>query len=80
VDQIVMEKAKGEYFLPVEMNGSAQKMIAKRHAVNMFPGLVQNGQSISGLLRTVEPCDNNAGRGKGKPETRKQQELCKFVH
>jgi len=60
VDQMVMEKAKGEYFLPEELNGSAQKVIAKRHAVNMFPGLVQNGQSISGLLRTVEPCDNNA--------------------
>jgi hypothetical protein len=55
---MVIKKAKGEYFLPVELNGSAQKVIAKRH--NMFPGLVQNGQSISGLLRTVEPCDNNA--------------------
>jgi len=53
VDQMVIEKAKGEYFLPVELN-------AKRHAVNMFPGLVHNGQLISGLLRTVEPCNNNA--------------------
>jgi hypothetical protein len=50
VDQMVIEKAKGEYFLPVELNRSAQKVIAKRHAVNMFPGLVQNGQSISGLM------------------------------
>ena len=42
VDQMVIEKAKGEYFLPVELNGSAQKVIAKRHTVNMFPGLVQH--------------------------------------
>jgi len=60
VDQMVIEKAKGEYFLPVELNGSAQQVIAKRDAVNMFPGLVHNGQLISGLLRSVEPCNNNA--------------------
>jgi hypothetical protein len=56
VGQIVIEKAKGEYFLPVELNGSAQQVIAKCHAVNMFPGLVHNGQSISGFLPTVQPC------------------------
>jgi len=60
VDQMVIERAKGEYFLPAELNGSAQQVIAKRHTVNMFPGLVHNGQSISGLLRTVEPCDNGS--------------------
>jgi len=60
VHQMVIKKAKGEYFLPVELNGSAQQVIAKRDAANMFPGLVHNGQLISGLLRTVEPCYNNA--------------------
>jgi len=60
VDQMLIEKAKGEYFLPAELNGSAQQVIAKRHTVNMFPGLVHNGQMISGLLRTVEPCDNGS--------------------
>jgi len=59
VDQMVIEKFKGEYFLPVELNRSAQQVIAKRDAVNMFPGLVHNGQLISGLLRTVEPCNND---------------------
>ena len=59
MDQMVIEKAMVEYFLPVELNGSAQQVIAKRDAVNMFPGLVHNGQLISGLLRTVEPCNNN---------------------
>ena len=59
VDQMVIEKASGEYFLPVELNGSAQQVLAKRKAVNMFPGMVHNGQLISGLLRTVEPCNNN---------------------
>jgi hypothetical protein len=57
---MVIKKAKGEYFLPVELKGSAQQLIAKRHTVNMFPGLVHNGQSISGLLRTVEPCNNGS--------------------
>ena len=60
MDQMVIEKAKGEFFSPVELNGSAQQVIANCHAVNMFPSLVHNGQSISGLLRTVQPCDNNA--------------------
>jgi hypothetical protein len=75
---MVIKKAKGEYFLPVELNGSAQKVIAKRHAVNMFPGLVQNGQLILGLLRTVEPCDNNARAAYDGSTVRRSRTLSQF--